>query len=82
MRKQSQTRTLSAVLVLMLFVVVNTSMQLLNTYSEWFAWALYGLMLVVVFVALRYQQRLTGAASAAILALPFVLALLGVVVGI
>lgn len=77
MRKQTQSRTLGVILSLMLFVVVNTAMQLFNSYSEWLAWALYALMVVAVFVALRYQQRLTTTASAALLALPFVLAALG-----
>jgi positive regulator of sigma E activity len=77
MRKETQSRTLSVILSLIVFVVVNTSMQLLNTYSEWFAWTLYALMVAAVFVVLRYQQRLTAQVSAALLALPFVLAALG-----
>jgi len=77
MRKQSQTRTLSVLLTLMLFVAFNTTMQLTDLYSEWFAWTMYGLMVIAAFVVLRYQRRLTATISALLLALPFVLAALG-----
>jgi hypothetical protein len=77
MRKQSHSRTLSVVLTLMLFVAFNTVMQLSDLYSEWFAWVMYGRMVIAAFVVLRYQRRLTATFSAIILALPFVLAALG-----
>ncbi len=77
MRKQTHLRTLIAILILMVFVIINTLMQLVDTYSEWYAWTLYGVMVAAVFVVLRYQQRLAVIPSAAILAIPFVLVLLG-----
>jgi hypothetical protein len=61
----------------MLFVAFNTTMQLADLYSEWFAWTMYGLMVIAAFAVLRYQRRLTATLSAILLALPFVLAALG-----
>ena len=66
----------------MLFVAFNTTMQLTDLYSEWFAWTMYGLMVIAAFVVLRYQRRLTALISAILLALPFVLAALGVLIRI
>jgi len=77
MRKQPQSRTLSVILTLMLFVAFNTVMQLTDLYSEWYAWTMYALMVIAAFVVLRYQRQLTTTTSAIMLALPFVLAALG-----
>lgn len=82
MRKQTQSRTLGVILSLMLFVIFNTSLQLVNRYSEWVAWALYALMVVVVFGVLRFQGRLTPLNTALILALPFVLGLIAALLGL
>ncbi len=82
MRKQSQSRTLSVLLTLMLFVAFNTTLQLADLYSEWFAWTMYGVMVIAAFVVLRPQRRLTATISAILLALPFVLAALGALIRI
>jgi hypothetical protein len=82
MRKQSQARTLSVVLTLMLFVAFNTVMQFTDLYSEWFAWTMYGLIVIAAFVVLRYQRRITATIAALLLALPFVLAALGMLIRI
>lgn len=82
MRKQTQSRTLSVILSLMLFVAFNTSLQLLDRYSEWLAWVLYAVMVVAAVAVLYFQQRLGLLSSLLILALPFVLGLIGVFLGV
>ncbi|HEY0739165.1 MAG TPA: hypothetical protein VGD69_29865 [Herpetosiphonaceae bacterium] len=82
MQKQTQSRTLSVILMLMLFVVFNTSLQLLDQYSEWFAWMLYAVMVAISFAVLRFQQRLGLTVTLLLLALPFVLGLVGVFLGV
>lgn len=82
MQKQTRSRTLSVILMLMLFVVFNTSLQLLDQYSEWFAWMLYAVMVAISFAVLRFQQRLGLTVTLLLLALPFVLGLVGVFLGV
>ncbi|HEY0606115.1 MAG TPA: hypothetical protein VGD58_24540 [Herpetosiphonaceae bacterium] len=82
MQKQTRSRTLSVILMLMLFVVFNTSLQLLDQYSEWFAWLLYAVMVAISFAVLRFQQRLSLLVTLLLLALPFVLGLVGVLLGV
>lgn len=82
MRKQTQSRTLSVILSLMLFVAFNTSLQLLDRYSEWLAWVLYAVMVAAAVAVLYFQQRLGLLSSLLILALPFVLGLIGVFLGV
>lgn len=82
MRKQTQSRTLIVILSLMLFVAFNTSLQLLDGYSEWVAWVLYAVMVVAAVAVLYFQQRLTLLVSLLILALPFVLGLIGLFLGV
>ena len=66
----------------MLFVVFNTTMQFFDTYSEWFAWVMYAVMVLAVFAVLRYQQRLPIRTGTLILAVPFVLATIGMILGV
>lgn len=82
MQKQTQSRTLSVIVMLMLFVVFNTSLQLLDQYSEWFAWVLYAVMVAIAAAVLRFQQRIGLLVTLLILALPFVLGLVGVLLGV
>lgn len=82
MQKQTQSRTLSVIVMLMLFVVFNTSLQLLDQYSEWFAWVLYAVMVTISAAVLRFQQRIGLLVTLLILALPFVLGLIGVLLGV
>ena len=82
MQKQTRSRTLSVIVTLMLFVAFNTALQLLDQYSEWFAWVLYAVMVAAVAAVLYFQQRLSLAVSLLILALPFVLGLIGVLLGV
>ncbi|HEY0738358.1 MAG TPA: hypothetical protein VGD69_25795 [Herpetosiphonaceae bacterium] len=82
MQKQTRSRTLSVILMLMLFVVFNTSLQLLDQYSEWFAWLLYAVMVAISFAVLRFQGRLGLLVTLLLLALPFVLGLVGVLLGV
>ena len=82
MQKQTQSRTLSVIVTLMLFVAFNTALQLLDQYSEWFAWVLYAVMVAATAAVLYFQQRLSLGISLLILALPFVLGLIGVLLGV
>ncbi|MBV9789649.1 MAG: hypothetical protein JOZ51_15790 [Chloroflexi bacterium] len=82
MQKQTRSRTLSVIVTLMLFVAFNTALQLLDQYSEWFAWVLYAVMVAAVAAVLYFQQRLSLAVSLLILALPFALGLIGVLLGV
>lgn len=81
MQKQAQARTLSVILMLMLFVVFNTSLQLLDQYSEWFTWVLYAVMVSISGAVLYFQRRLSLLVTLLLLALPFVLGLVGVLLG-
>ena len=82
MQKQTQSRTVSVIVTLMLFVAFNTALQLLDQYSEWFAWVLYAVMVAATAAVLYFQQRLSLVVSLLILALPFVLGLIGVLLGV
>jgi hypothetical protein len=82
MQKQTQARTLIVVLSLMLFVMFNTALQLFDRYSEWYAWTMYAVMVLAVFAVLRFQQQLPPSTSGLILSLPFVLAAIGVLLGV
>jgi hypothetical protein len=82
MHKQTQARTLSVLLALIGLVLMNTFLSAaLRLYGEVLAWTVYGVAIVLLVVALRFQQRLSGAALAALLGLPFALALLFAVIG-
>lgn len=77
MQKQTQSRTLGVLLALIGLALVNTLFSAgLRLYGPWLAWTVYFIAAVLVFVALRYQQRLTTAMMAALLALPFAVAAL------
>ena len=75
MEQETHLRTLSALLMLVLFVIFNTLMNLLGYYRQWFAVATYSVELVCLALALRYQRRLTVVALAALLLVPFAVAL-------
>lgn len=77
MHKQTQARTLSVLLALVGLVMLNTFLSAgLRLYGAWLAWTVYGVGIVLLAAALRFQQRLTGTMMAVLLALPFVLTLL------
>ena len=82
MTTQTQTRTLAAFIALVFIGAVNTVAGVTDLYSEWVIWSLYALMIVVIALALRFQARLSAGVTAAILALPFVLAALAMALGI
>lgn len=82
MQKQTQARTMSVMLGLIGLILVNTFLSAgLRLYNEWSAWTIYAVGLVLIAVALRFQQRLTTAATVGLLALPFVLAALFSLIG-
>ena len=82
MNTQTQALTVVAIVAIVLIGAVNTVGGVMDLYSEWYAWALYALMVVLVAVVLRYQSRLSTGMRTGILAVPFVLAALGVLIGI
>lgn len=82
MQKQTQSRTLGVLLALIGLALVNTLFSAgLRLYGPWLAWTVYFIAAVLVFVALRYQQRLTTAMMALLLALPFAVAALFALIG-
>ncbi len=68
--------------MLILVIIFNTLMQLIDAYSEWYAWTLYAFAILAVVLTLRFQRQLTATMTALILAVPFVLVALGVLAGI
>lgn len=83
MNHRNRNRTLTLLLVLFAVEAVNTVMAgVLDYYSEWVAWTVLGLTIVLIAIALRFQQRLSATATAALLAVPFVLAALGAIIGL
>lgn len=81
MQKQTQSRTLGVLLALIGLALVNTLFSAgLRLYGAWLAWTVYFVAAAMVFVALRFQQRLTTATIVGLLAVPFVVAALFAVI--
>ncbi len=83
MNAQTRSRTFGALMAVVLTVAFNTVMAgILDVYAEWFAWTIFGLTLVLVVLVLRFQQHLSVLQTTALLALPFVLAVVGALIGV
>ena len=81
MNAQTRSRTFGALVAVVLTVAFNTVMAgILDVYAEWFAWTIFGLTLVLVVLALRFQHHLSLLQTTALLALPFVLAVVGALI--
>lgn len=74
MDKRSQRRTLNVLLMLVLFVVVNTFLNLLDIYRGWFAIGTYAIEMLCFAIALRFQHRLPAALLTGLLLIPFLVA--------
>lgn len=82
MNPNNQLRTLIALVVLLAVAFLNTLLaSVLNAYNEWFAWAVFVVAIALVVVVLRFPQRFTTRTAAALLAVPFVLAVVGALIG-
>lgn len=76
-------RTLWILIAVMALIMVNTYFgAIANVYSTWWAWTVFGLMIALAFVVLRFGRRLTLGATLGLLALPFVLSVLGAAIRI
>lgn len=83
MERTNQLRTLGALIMFILLACVNTVVSFaVDMYSEPLGWMTFVVAAIVVVIGLRYQQRLTTAATTALFALPFVVVLLGVVLAL
>lgn len=83
MHKQTRPNTVIAVLMLVAIVMLNTVFAgILDFYSTWYAWLVYGLGALLVFLSMRFQRRLSSAATFGMLAVPLLLALVGAALGI
>lgn len=83
MSRQSTTLTMLALVTLVALIFVNIILGAsLELYSPWFAWTVFGLGVGAVALVLRFQQRLGAAARWGLLALPFLLAAGGAVIGV
>lgn len=76
MNKPSHAVAMSALLMLVFFVILNTILNLAGIYRGWFAVATYAVAIACCAITLRFQGRLPGAALAALLATPFVVSAL------
>lgn len=74
MEKRSQLRTLNVLLMLVLFVIVNTFLNLFGVYRGWFAMGTYAVEMLCFAVAMRFQHRLPAALLAGLLLIPFLVA--------
>ncbi len=82
MNSQTRSRTFGALMAVVLTVAFNTVMAgILDVYAEWFAWTIFGLTLLLVILVLRFQHHLSVPQTTALLALPFVLAVVGALIG-
>jgi hypothetical protein len=83
MSRKSTTLTLMALVTLIALIFVNIILGAsLGLYSPWFAWAVFGIGIGVVALVLRFQQQLGVAARWSLLALPFLIAAGGAVIGV
>ena len=76
MNARTQLRTLSAMLMLVVIVMLNTAFQLRNIYDARVGLPLYTVAVVVIVSALRYQQRLSSLMTGLLLLFPVVLVVL------
>jgi uncharacterized membrane protein len=82
LNKSNQSRTVLVLIMLLLLGGLNTVLaSVLRVYPEWFAWTIYGVMAALIAVALRFQQRLSVPATIGLLTVPFVLAIVGALLG-
>jgi hypothetical protein len=83
MERGNSARTLWVLIAVMALIMVNTYFATIaDVYSTWWAWTVFGAMLALVFVVLRWARRLTTGATLGLLALPFALSVLGAAIGI
>ena len=76
MNARTQLRTLSAMLMLVLIVMLNTAFQLRNIYDARVGLPLYAVAVAVIVIALRYQTRLSSLMTGLLLLFPVVLVVL------
>ncbi len=81
MTKQTRYRTLITIITLALVIAANTAMQLTDRYSEWIAWVIYGITVLVIIIALRLQPRISLLQLGILLAIPFVVIGLAALIG-
>jgi uncharacterized integral membrane protein len=80
MTKNTQTRTLVGLVMLLLALGVNTFLEVANFYNEWIAWTVAALAFLIFVIMVRIQQRATTAQFSILFSTPFVLMALGVLV--
>lgn len=80
MTKQTQTRTLVSLLVLLATLAANTFFELANVYTEFWAWTFTVVATAACALSFRVQRRATSAQLSLIYAVPVVLMMLGAVV--
>lgn len=76
MNAQTQLRSLGSMLVLVLVVILNTAMIFTERYGPEHALPIYAVSGIVLFLALRYQRRLSPLALAGLQSLPLLLIVL------
>ncbi len=82
MNQQTQARTVIALCAILLIGGINTvTVGSLDAYSEWYGWTLFAITLALAAFVLRFQQ-LSTTLAVTLLAVPVVLAAVGVLVGI
>jgi hypothetical protein len=79
MTKQTQTRTLVSLLVLLATLAANTFLELANVYTEFWAWTFAAIAAVACALSLRMQRSATGTQLSAIYAVPVLVMVLGAV---
>lgn len=82
MTKQTRYRTLVTIAALALVITANTIMQLVDRYSEWLAWIVYAISVLVVVLALRLQAHMSLLQLGMLLIMPFVVIGLAALIGV
>jgi hypothetical protein len=80
MTRETQTRTLLGLLVLLAALGINTFLEVANYYNEVMAWTVAAVATISVVIAFRMQRHATATQLSGLFAVPFVLMALGVLV--
>lgn len=83
MTPQTRGRTVITLFAVIIAIGVNTFYSVaFDDYSAWFAWAVVGIIVALLALVLRFQQRLTASSTLLILAVPIVVATAGAIIGV
>ena len=79
MNPQTRGRTLGVIFLGMAIIMITTVFgSIIRIYSEWFSWTLIVLTIAVAVAVLYLGQRISAVVAAGLLAIPLVIAAIGI----